>query len=249
MRRLLEADLKRIVVKILPWIVLLIWFVYDTISIANTIGDAPDRSFFLLGQLQGLHSTAMLIIGFAAIFGVYADEFKSMVMIGVIGRGLSRDKFVFGKFLDLCILTILMQMVTIIYIMILKAAFGATFSPLETRFLFASFILNFLETVTYVTIAAIFYFLSENAAVGMFAFLTFQIKIPLSLELILQLTNLAKYHAERFYVAGMISVAHSNIIMGDYAGALGYIFMTILVYLLGALGITMLIFRRKELEF
>ena len=109
MRRLLEADLKRIVVKILPWIVLLIWFVYDTISIANTIGDAPDRSFFLLGQLQGLHSTAMLIIGFAAIFGVYADEFKSMVMIGVIGRGLSRDKFVFGKFLDLCILTILMQ--------------------------------------------------------------------------------------------------------------------------------------------
>ena len=94
MRRLLEADLKRVLVKILPWILLLVWFIFDAVSIANSIGKAPDRSFAVFSKLIGLHSFAMKIIGFAALLGIYADEFKSMVMIGVIGRGLSRDKFV-----------------------------------------------------------------------------------------------------------------------------------------------------------
>ena len=249
MRRLLEADLKRVLIKILPWILLVLCFIYETVSLVNSLDKSPDRSFAVLTKLVGLHSLSMTIIGFTALLGIYADEFKSMVMIGVIGRGLSRDKFVLGKFLDLCLLTLLMETITIIYIFILKAVFRATFTPLETRFLIISFIVSFLETIAYVTISAVFYFLSENAAVGLFAYLTFQIIIPLSLELILQLTNLAKYHAERFYVSGMMSVAYSNFIMGDYAGGLGYILLAVLIYILGALGLTMLIFRKKELEF
>ncbi|WP_026519333.1 hypothetical protein [Butyrivibrio sp. FCS006] len=249
MRRLLEADLKRVLVKLLPWILLVAWFVFDTVSIATSIGKAPDRSFSVLSKLVGLHSFAMKIIGFAALLGIYADEFKSMVMIGVIGRGLSRDKFVIGKFLDLCVLTVLMEVITIIYVFILKAAFGATFAPIETRFLIVLFIIEFLQTIAYVTIAAFFYFLSENAAIGLFAYLTFQIIIPLSLELILQMTNLAKYHAERYYVDGMMSVAASDFIMGDFVGGIGYVLEAILIYIIGATGITMLIFRRKELEF
>ena len=249
MRRLLEADLKRVLVKILPWVLLAAWFIFEAISIAMNIDKSPDRDFGVLGKLVGLHSFAATIIGFAALLGIYADEFKSMVMIGVIGRGLSRDKFVFGKFLDLCLLTILMELITIAYVFILKAVFGVTFLPIEYRFMFVLFIASFLETIAYVTIAAVFYFISENAAVGLFAYLTFQIIIPLSLELILQLTNLAKYHAERYYVSGMMSVACSDFIMGDFAGGLGYMLMMILVYIFGALGLTILIFRKKELEF
>ena len=249
MRRLLEADLKRVLVKILPWILLLVWFIFDAVSIANSIGKAPDRSFAVFSKLIGLHSFAMKIIGFAALLGIYADEFKSMVMIGVIGRGLSRDKFVIGKFLDLCVMTLLMEVITIIYVFVLKAVFGATFAPIETRFLIVAFIMEFLATIAYVTIAAFFYFLSENAAIGLFAYLTFQIIIPLSLELILLMTNLAKYHAERYYVDGMMAVAASDFIMGDFAGGIVYVLFTVLIYILGALGITMLIFRKKELEF
>ena len=249
MRRLLEADLKRVLVKLLPWILLVAWFVFDTVSIATSIGKAPDRSFAVFSKLIGLHSFAMKIIGFAALLGIYADEFKSMVMIGVIGRGLSRDKFVIGKFLDLCVMTVLMEVITIIYILVLKALFGATFAPIETRFLIVSFIIEFLQTIAYVAIAAFFYFLSENAAIGLFAYLTFQIIIPLSLELLLLMTNLGKYHAERYYVDGMMSVAASDFIMGDFVGGIGYVLVAILIYIIGATGITMLIFRRKELEF
>lgn len=249
MRKLLEADLKRVLVKILPWVLLAAWFIYQAISITLNIDKSPDRDFGMLSKLVGLHSFAMTIIGFSALLGIYADEFRSMVMIGVIGRGLSRDKFVLGKFLDLCLLTVLMEIITVVYILILKAAFGVTFQPIEHRFLVVTFIASILETIAYVTIAAVFYFVSENAAVGLFAYLTFQIIIPVSLELILQLTNLAKYHAERYYVSGMMSVACSNFIMGDYAGGFGYLLIMVLIYILGALGLTMLIFRKKELEF
>ncbi len=55
MRRLLEADLKRVLIKMLPWILLIVWFIFDAVSIANSSAKAPDRSFAVFSKLIGLH--------------------------------------------------------------------------------------------------------------------------------------------------------------------------------------------------
>ena len=190
MRRLIKADLKRILRRKSIWIFFAAVCLITVWDVVVNIDGAPDRDFVFAFAAADNSGFLGLLIGFVLIVRIYADEFKSMVMIGVIGRGLSRDKFVIGKFLDLCVLTVLMEVITIIFVFILKAAFGATFAPIETRFLIVSFIIEFLQTIAYVAIAAFFYFLSENAAVGLFAYLTFQIIIPLALELLLLMTNL-----------------------------------------------------------
>ena len=249
MRRLIEADMHRVLTKIVPWVLLLLCYVVTAVATLTGIDTSPDRNFFVLSNIETGFKLSISIIGFATLLGIYADEYKSMVMIGVIGRGISRDKFVLGKFGDLCVMTFLMEFLTVAFLMMLKVLLGAVFSPIENRFLVILFTLGFIETVSYVTLAAFFYFLSENAAVGMFAYLTFVTIIPVTLSLILSTGNFGRLELGKYYLTGMISAAFSDFVMGDYAEGMGFTLLAIAVYILCSLGITILVFRKKELEF
>ena len=249
MRRLLEGDMRRVVSKILPWILLVAAYIYMVVSISTKIDTSLNRDFFFLEKVELSYQTVLMIIGFAALIGIYADEFKSMSMITVIGRGISREKFVLAKFLDVCILTLQMELLTIVYVMILKVSFGVSFTALETKYLMLTFLMGYIETLSYVVIAAIFYFLSESAAVGMFAYLTFTMIIPVTLALVMSMTKFAKYHPEQYYVSGMTASAVSGFIMGDFAMGIAYLFLTLVIYVFAAVAITIVIFRKKELNF
>ncbi len=249
MRRLLEADMKRVVAKVLPWIFLVAACVYVAADLKIGIGSAPDRVFFFLEKIERHNQIVLLIAGFAALIGIYADEFKSMSMITVIGRGISREKFVLAKFLDTCILALQIEILTVVYVMILKAVFGVSLTALETEHLVLVFIMGYIETIASVSVAAIFYFLSENAAIGMFAYIIFDAIIPVTLELVLAMGNVAKYHPERFFISGMAESAITNFLLGDFALGLLYVLAELAVYVCCAVLITVLIFRKKELNF
>ena len=58
MRRLLEADMKRVVAKVLPWIFLVAACVYVAADLKIGIGSAPDRVFFFLAWVGMATTTA-----------------------------------------------------------------------------------------------------------------------------------------------------------------------------------------------
>ena len=100
------------------------------------------------------------------------------------------------------------------------------------------------------TIASIFYFLSENAAVGLFAYLAFMQIIPVTLTFAKMLSPwFANHKLDKLYVSGLISTVSSNLIIGDIVGAFLVILPTIAIYIGGALLINILVFSRKELDF
>ena len=261
MRSLVKADMKRIMVKILPWLLLAAAYAYMAVSLITGIDTSPDRNFAFLQKVVERTSVVNLIIGFAALLGIYGDEFKSMAMITVIGKGLTRAKFVFAKFIDTLILVALMTGITAIYVVILKNALGVTLNGTETGFLINMFIFNSIELVMFVTIASIFYFLSENAAVGLFAYLAFMQIIPVTLTFFMQIIPVtltfakmlspwfANHKLDKLYVSGLISTVSSNLIIGDIVGAFLVILPTIAIYIGGALLINILVFSRKELDF
>ena len=218
MRRLLEADMKRVVAKVLPWIFLVAACVYVAADLKIGIGSAPDRVFFFLEKIERHNQIVLLIAGFAALIGIYADEFKSMSMITVIGRGISREKFVLAKFLDTCILALQIEILTVVYVMILKAVFGVSLTALETEHLVLVFIMGYIETIA-------------------------------TLELVLAMGNVAKYHPERFFISGMAESAITYFLLGDFALGLLYVLAELAVYVCCAVLITVLIFRKKELNF
>ncbi len=250
MRKLLEADMRRIMSKIVPWLLLVASWVYLAVSLAKGIGDSPDRNFFYVKHISQNIGFVDLVIGFSALLGVYGDEFKSMAMIGVIGRGISRDKFVISKFLDALFLILEMIILSVIFIAILKVSFGITLNATENKFMVCFFTFMLIEEIAYVTIAAIFYFLSENAAIGLFAYLAFELIVPLALRLTTLFSPMFKrMRIETWYIQGMIASGFSDFIMGDIAGAFLMILPAIVIYILAMLVISILIFRKKELEF
>ena len=226
MRSLVKADMKRIMVKILPWLLLAAAYAYMAVSLITGIDTSPDRNFAFLQKVVERTSVVNLIIGFAALLGIYGDEFKSMAMITVIGKGLTREKFVFAKFIDTLILVALMMGITAIYVVILKTVLGVTLSGIETRFLINMF------------------------AVGLFAYLAFMQIIPVTLTFAKMLSPwFANHKLDKLYVSGLISTVSSNLIIGDIVGAFLVILPTIAVYIGGALLINILVFSRKELDF
>ena len=250
MRKIIEADMRRVMAKFLPWVLIVITYAMMYLLLLADIDSAPDRNFFFLTHVSQSYATVALAIGFAILFGVYGDEFKSMVMIGVIGRGYSRDKFVLAKFMDAVIYEIIMVAISVGYIMILKNIFNITLHGAEIKYFICMFVFEFLMHISYITIASIFYFASENAAVGVFSYLAFELIIPVTLEVIKFFSStFAKYKVDMYYVEGLGASAYSDLVLGDNLGAIMKILLLIAVYTVGALFVTMLIFRKKELEF
>ena len=250
MRNLVKADMKRILVKILPWLLLTAVYIYIAVTIVTGINTSIDRSYFFLLKITERTSAATLVIGFAALLGIYGDEFKSMVMIGVIGRGITRVKFVLAKFFDTMLLVALMLGITAIYVMVLKTVFGVSLNATQTMYLINLFVFEFVEQIAFVMIASIFYFLSENAAIGLFAYLAFLLIIPMTLTFAALLSpTVANLGLDRFYVSGLTNAASSSLIIGDIGGVFLALLPCIAIYIGGALLITMGVFIKKELDF
>ena len=248
MRRVIIADIRRIVFRIWPWIFLAVAFAVIAGSFAYSINDAVDREFFYLTEVSG-QTLATLVIGFVLILGIFGDEFKSMAMIGIIGRGLNRDKFVLAKFFDEVILGIMFLTITAVFAVVIALGFNIKLSSTEVSFMMLSFLMEFLELIAYLTISAMFFFLSENVAMGVFAFLSFEFIIPVALYFASMLAVVQRYHLDSYYVSGLLGRAFSDFIMGDILECIIVILITIIAYIGLPLFVTMFYFRKKEMEF
>ena len=234
----------------MPWLLMAAVFVYIAVSLYIGSDVEIEGNYFFIKTVAESYATISTMIGFTVLFGVYGDEFKSMAMICVIGRGITRNKFVLTKFADSCLLSLLMSGVTAVYIVILRIVFGVSLTGSQNIFLVCMFIFNYITEIAYVTIAAIFYFMSENAAVGLVAYFTFEFIVPLTLLLLEMFSKkLESLHLQRFYITGMGASAYSDFILGDTVNALLTIILGVAIYIIGSLLVTMLIFNRKELEF
>ncbi len=83
----------------------------------------------------------------------------------------------------------------------------------------------------------------------MFAYLTFELMLPLILAFIMTMNSLGSYHLDRYYLTGMTNYAFSDFILGDFAEGILMIAISLVLYVAGSIALTMLIFRKKELEF
>ena len=102
MIRVIRADIRRILKKVMFYIICLIgYLIMFTIKKADTAIDHIE-----------LIKIAMVLIGSAlfpiAVFiFVYGDEFKAGVIHSIIGRGMSRAKIVTAKYIDCLILQLI----------------------------------------------------------------------------------------------------------------------------------------------
>lgn len=249
MRNLIIADIDRILRKKSLWILLAVSFLFAAAGVYGKISSSPDRSLaFTVAAANGV-GFAGFLVGIVLVLNVYADDFKSMTFISVIGRGISRKKLIIARFLDTFLILSNMYLLSGLFVLALKLAFRVTLSPDMGKYIVLAMISDILCTSASVVIAAAFFFLTENTTLGIIAYLNAEVIFPIALEFVSVVPAVAKYHPERYYFYGAASCMMTDFLLGVTGDGLLKLLLIIVVYMIGAGLATILLFKRKELEF
>ena len=142
-----------------------------------------------------------------------------------------------------------MYIVAGIFTFILKLIFRVKLSPDMVKFIFLQCGSYVLCTTASVVIAAAFFYLTENTTIGVIAYLTAEVIIPIALQLAIMFPGIAKYHPERIYFNGASSAMVTDFMIGATGDAILKLLLIFVVYIAGAILATILLFRKKELDF
>ena len=190
-----------------------------------------------------------LIIGLIVLFGVYADDFRSMSYICIIGRGLTRSKLVLAKLLDTVILTVFIYgIITLVLGLGLKAA-GCSFTPRLGRAFYMTIFITIYKTVGYIALASMILYITNNIPVTTISLLLLYIVVPFSALLFSLNPQVKALHIERLHFEGLAGNAFSDFMFGSVGIGIGKLLLGLVVYLGLVLFVTIRIFDKKELEF
>lgn len=239
MRRLIRADLRRILAKpgfyVCP-VILLAFFVYGLFA------DPVDYDSYYASldlQLSFIYPFLVLLPVFTCVYG---DELRSGTMIPAIGRGLSRTKIILAKFLDTLILSLGFYLFFVLTDQITFDRFSVVLTNVQVLRIFSAYAAGWLQMLGFCVFAAIFVYLTWNSSVGLVVGLISISFSKMILDWLQSHTHLPFYditlmgqadQARRQFDAGNTWVHHLLFVLLWYA-----------VFL----AVSALIFNRKELE-
>ena len=112
MKNLIIGDIRRILCKKSMWLAFVIAIAAIVGIVMYALSFMKDSSFvFATSVISGIVDLGAIIIGVAVFLAVYGDDFKSMSIISIIGRGNSRRKLIISKFINSVILSALLYLV------------------------------------------------------------------------------------------------------------------------------------------
>ena len=239
MRNLLRADLRRILKRVSIYVWLFLIFVIFFLSALS-----KDYTADIIGMEQGVTSLlGPILVSIPVFLGVYGRELQAGSMQCVIGRGMSRTKLILTKYLE-CVLMCLFFFFFIWLAFFLRNNVGdAGLTANQNKMLTIFVLFAFIKTCGYFAFTTFFFFIAWSVAPGIVALLVSAFLMPM---LFTMLDGFLKTDFSEFYFNGMIDNAYASIAAGD----IGYtLILAIVLYIGGALLLTALVFRKKEIEF
>lgn len=239
MRNLLRADLRRILKRVSIYVWLFLIFVIFFLSALS-----KDYTADIIGMEQGVTSLlGPILVSIPVFLGVYGREIQAGSMQCVIGRGMSRTKLILTKYLE-CVLMCLFFFFFIWLAFFLRNNVGdAGLTANQNKMLTIFVLFVFIKTCGYFAFTTFFFFIAWSVAPGIVALLVSAFLMPM---LFTMLDGFLKTDFSEFYFNGMIDNAYASIAAGD----IGYtLILAIVLYIGGALLLTALVFRKKEIEF
>ena len=244
MRNLIVSDILRILKKKTYWIIFLIVLIGSLTRKFNN-----DDSFSsMTSQLLYIQNFGSVLLGINIFISVYADEFSSRSMQCIIGRGLSRAKLQTAKFCNCIIITFISYTIWSAWMFLLNLIFGSNMEPIEKKALYLAFFIAALQAIGYSTISAIILYKSSNIAFATVIDILLYLILYVFIDMIVSAAPLAPFLAiQRNSFTGLTKHIYTNIILGQ--SCVGMLIGAIVFYIGGSLLLSILVFRKRELEF
>ncbi|MCR4924286.1 MAG: hypothetical protein K5931_09810 [Lachnospiraceae bacterium] len=243
MRNLFRADLGRIlkvpviyVASVLSLIVILFEMMDELIN------KGENATAYISGFTSSLSAPYLaLFITVPFFYAVFSNELSSKSMQCIIGRGLSRDKLIITKFLDVAVLLgFLYIFITMLCLLFADASYGISDRQMYNLLIFIW--MRALRYFGYIVFSAMVMYLTSSTAAGMVTSIAFALIFKIIFVLMEELFGVTIYD---YTFDGMLDWAYSSI----ETGAFPWQFIPAIAYLLAGLFITVFFFRRKEFEF
>ena len=249
MRRLIRADIRRILKKRSVIVLFLLALFYLCSTVVGSYVAYEQGSIVAVKSLMRRMTIPELMLGLVILFGVYADDFRSMSYSCVIGRGLTRSKLVLAKLLDTVILTVIMYGIITLVLMAGLRAVDCSFTPRLSRAFYLTILITIYKAVGYIALSSVILYVTDNIPLRTISLLLLYIVVPFSTLLFSLNAQVKALHIERLHYAGLADNAFSDFLFGSAGMGIGKLLLGLLVYLGLVLFVTVKIFDKKELEF
>lgn len=247
MRRLIRADLRRILTKKGFWIFFAITLVVVFFDFEISISSLGVKTgiIALCGANAAFDIAGFMIslIGFSAL---YCDDFRCMSMIPVIGRGLTRDKIVSSKMIVTVIMTFLMYGITALMIYLIGLVECEAMNAEQMVLFIYSLISKTVGTIIVITLASVFLYITSKIPVSIFVMLVLQVIGNLASGF---LSGFARRYINMLYFTEIISSAQSDFVLGARVEAVFTLIACFVCYMAVSFVIIHFTFGKKELDF
>ena len=166
MRKLIRADLRRILKKVNVWVLFIVSAFLCAMSVFIGYVSNPIWNGLVFVNKGVPAPIVYLLTSLAVLLGVYGDDQKSGALSTVIGRGFSRTKVVFAKFLDSVILLFGMFLIMAVFNYFIAIVLGTHMTAFETKAYILQYLQNVCALLGYVTISAMFIYLTNSMPLG-----------------------------------------------------------------------------------
>ena len=246
----IRADVKRILHRSTHLFPMLLAFIIFACMLYFPNRNAQMTAVTLVTSACSTLDWLVLLIGLFEMIAVFAEDFKVKTMQVAIGLGISRNKVVLCKLMEVAVLLVLDCIVVALLTMGLGAVMGVSigFAVLKDL-IFALLIKCLLAQVVAVSLTMIVLFTTQSSILSIFVYLFVAagtVNMLLSVMPMFGMTALESLNLHRLTLSYLVSSFYTRILLGTFEITS---FAGILVYLGAGIFATCKLFGKRELDF
>ena len=217
------------------------------LNIVYMVGKAlANKGMNATGYVEGVKSSLdgflfPVLVVVPVFLAVFSHELTSKSMQCILGHGITREKLIIAKILDVAILIIAIFAVFTVTALVMNSSEYAVSTRQMTNVMIYIW-LRALRFFGYVCFAAMIMFITDSTALGIITCVAFSAVFRLVFMAIGRFTSVTIYD---YTIDGLFDWAYKSI----EAGGLGLQAFPALLYIAASVAIAIFFFKRKEFEF
>lgn len=247
MIHLIRADLRRILRKKSFYIALAVAAVLSVLLVLWDRTHLWNGFAFAVHEKNYLLNGSTVILGIAVFSVVYTDEFRAKSMQAAIGRGVTRGRIIAAKIADVIALTAIIYGCFSVFLLLLSLAAGAHMTAADLKILLLTVLMGAYTVICCAPLAAVILYITDNSALAVFIMLLLTTVIPTLSSFLDTRVLFHNAHITHYMIQGFANRAFSDMMLGGNGAAT--LLLGAVIYLGLALLLSVLAFRRKELDF
>ncbi len=246
MKNFIKADFHRVFTKPLRYVMLVV-FGLSLIGILIYQATQGYSDIAMTQFMIGGNPIYGMLVMLVYIFTIFGDDFKAKSLQAAIGMGVSRYQVVLGKFVSYCLVMIIDLVFFTAFHTILVALMGHLVTgPVFTE-ICVSLLSDLLQGIVGMAIAMMIAFISQLPTVASLVYIIMQLNIMgFAMGYLLAFKIVGRLNLPALYSTPAVSNFVNRLWLGIFDLKS---FLVIIAYLAVGIGVSILVFTKRELEF